>query len=183
MFIDLTLPIADNDNPFSSNSPVAKYGHMGTHLDKTPTAIIPVNRFISTGKLVDVSHIREKKIEPADFPESVSIEKDDFVIIKTNWLQEHYPDKTYFGLYPELSQASIDYLISKNINMIGIDTPGLTRSDTHSDVDRYLLKHDIFVVENLNNVPLLTKTEFIIYCFPMNLQQVTGLPVRIIAAL
>jgi len=180
MLVDLTLPISDN-NPFLTNSPVAKFGHMGTHLDKNPSTTINPQRFISVGKLIDVSHIRKQKIEPKDFPPSITIEKDDFVIIKTNWLVDIYPNKEYFGAYPELSQAGIDYFISKNINMIGIDTPGLARSDKHSKVDKYLSQNDIYIVENLYNLHLLTKPVFKVYCFPMNLEKVSGLPVRILA--
>ncbi len=179
MLVDLTLPVSE-DNPFLSHSPAAKYGHMGTHLDKRPSVHIELKRFISTGRLVDVSHVRGRAIEPEDLP---TIEHGDFVIIRTDWLSEQYPDKEYFGDSPELSQAAIDYLISRKINMIGIDAPGLVRSEKHSEVDKYLLRHDIYVVENLNNLHLLTEPVFKIYCLPMNIENATGLPVRIVAEL
>lgn len=180
MYVDLTLSISV-DKYFQSESPAAKFGHTGTHIDISPTFKIDLKRFISRGKLIDVSHIRGRQIEIDDIKDQVEINKDDFVIIKTNWLEENYPTRNYFLDNPELSNNAVDFLISQKLNMIGIDAPGLVQRENHSKIDKLCLDHNILIVENLNNLDKLSQNTFKVYCFPMNLSGQSGLPVRIIA--
>lgn len=181
MLIDLSLPIS-NDNPFlKEEMSVAKLGHVGTHLDIMNAGPINVERFISKGKLFDVSEVRERQIEPSDFRNDVH--EGDFVIFRTNWLKDTYGTGAYFKNHPELSQATIELLIEQKVNLIGLDFPGARRGENHRTVDSYCSEHNIFIVENIANLELITKSTFIIYCFPLSLQGTSGLPVRIIAEL
>lgn len=180
MLIDLSLPIAKT-NPFTTGSPVAHLGHVGTHLDRSPTQELHPDRFISTGKLIDVSAIRDRLIEPDDLANIAETEEGDLLILRTGWLAERYPSDEYFQLHPELSHEAVELIVSKKVNMIGIDAPGLGRPDRHSDLDRFCAEHDIFVVENLANLERLTADTFTIYCFPINLTASSGLPVRVVA--
>ena len=180
MLIDLSLPIAEA-NPFTAGSPVAHLGHIGTHLDRSPTQELTPDRFICTGSLIDVSTIRDCRIEPPDLVNIAEIEPGDFVVIRTGWLAERYPSDEYFQMHPELSQEAVELIVSKEVNRIGIDAPGLGRPDRHSDLDRFCAEHDVFVVENLANLERLTTDAFKIYCFPINLTGSSGLPVRVVA--
>jgi len=179
MLIDLSLPIGD-DNPFvKEDLSVARLGHTGTHLDIMNAGPLSPERFISKGRLFNVSATHGRQIEPSDF--SNDVHEGDFVIFQTGWLRDTYGTDAYFKNYPELSQATIELLVKQKVNLIGIDSPGARRGENHKTVDRYCAEHNIFIVENIANLELITKNTFNVYCFPLNLQGTNGLPVRIVA--
>jgi hypothetical protein len=53
-------------------------GHAGTHFDVV-NKTFPLESFKTRGKVIDISHIRDREVEVEDLG-SVSIEVDDFVI-------------------------------------------------------------------------------------------------------
>jgi len=125
VLIDLSLTIC-NDNPFlKEEMSVAKLGHTGTHLDVMNAEPFDTERFISRGKLFNVSNIRERQIEPSDFINDAN--EGDFVIFRTGWLKDTYGTDAYFRNHPELSQATIEQLVKQKVNLIGIDFPGARR--------------------------------------------------------
>ncbi len=180
MLIDLSLHLEEK-NLFTEGSPVAHLGHVGTHLDKAPGEAFPLERCIGPACLIDVSSVRGRRIEPADMDEARIVAPGDFVILRTGWVAEAYPGDHYLGEHPELSESSLRLLASRRPGMIGVDAPGLGRPQRHSDVDRYLARHGIFVVENLANLESLHAQRFRIYCFPLALEGSSGLPARVVA--
>jgi len=180
MLIDLSLHLR-GDDPFAEGSPVARLGHLGTHLDKAPEESVALERCIGPGCLIDVSSVRGRRIVPEDLGEARDVRAGDFVILRTGWLAEAYPDPRYFSEHPELDQPSLELLAATRPAMIGVDAPGLGRPDRHTRVDRYLARHGIHVVENLTHTELLTVRRFRVYCFPLALEGTSGLPVRVVA--
>ncbi|HEY3424492.1 MAG TPA: cyclase family protein, partial [Negativicutes bacterium] len=106
MLIDLTLPVDEQDknNPFFNQDHainVSRLGHLGTHLDIMKAGNLDLNRFIGTAKLVHVENIFSRQIEPADFENKIAIQKGDFVIFKTDWLDTYYKTDFYVSGHPE----------------------------------------------------------------------------------
>jgi len=64
---------------------------------------------------------------------------------------------------------------------LGLDFPGAQRHEKHKIIDQKCADHGIYIIENLNNLHLITQNKFKSYCFPMNLSGMTGIPVRVIA--
>jgi len=183
LYIDLTLPLS-GDDLFLKEYKVARSGHLGTHIDVDPSVSIPPERFISSGPLINLSSVADRLIEPSDLEQSqdgLDVYPGDFLLIHTGWLARKYGQPEYFDQHPHLSDDAVDWIISKKPNMVGIDTPGLARRDRHSDVDRHLATHDIFVVENIANLEQLRSAQFILFCFPLNVRGTSGLPVRLVA--
>ncbi|MFQ5499835.1 MAG: cyclase family protein [Candidatus Zixiibacteriota bacterium] len=179
MLIDLTLPLK-NDDPFLEHFALAKSGHLGTHIDKPVSMPMAIERFISPGRLIDLSIDDNAGIEEKIVRRATDIRKSEFVILHTGCLKRAYGTEAYFDDHPELSQKSVELLVSKEPNMIGIDAPGLARSDRHSEVDRYCEEHGVLVVENMANLELVQSAIVCVYCFPINADGCTGLPVRIV---
>ena len=191
MLIDLTLPIDEQDknNPFFNQKDginVARLGHLGTHLDIMNVPNLDINRFIGPAKVVHVENIFNREIEPADFENKVDIQKGDFIIFKTDWLPTYYETDYYVtghpeAGHPELSDKTLEYLIQKEVNFIGIDAAGVKRREGHPKADMYCADHDVFVIENIINLNQLKQDTFKFYCFPLPLKNSSGLPVRLIA--
>jgi len=183
MLVDLSLPL-DADDLFLKEFEVRQFGHIGTHLDWNPDISLDLSRFISPGKLIDVRAILDNPVDiKALRPDSagVTINRGDFVIIRTGWLARTYGQPEYFNNGPELTPPAIEFLASLQPNMIAVDAPGLARRDRHSQVDRYLAECDIPVVENITGTGQLPVSGFTIYCFPLTFTNLSGLPVRLLA--
>ena len=179
MLIDLTLKI----DPAKGTSAIAKLGHYGTHLDIMDKEI-PIENFITKGKLIDITQIRNRLIEKTDIPQDINIDKKDFVIFRSNWLKDQgYATPDYFSEHPHLSDDTIDFLLAKQISFIGLDFPGAQRKEKHLLIDNKCASQDVYIIENLDNLHLVTKNEFKVYCFPMHLTGSTGIPIRIVADL
>ncbi len=182
MLIDLTLKITKEmlSNIGKKDNSIFASGHIGTHFDVMDKEF-PLEYMRLQGKLIDVSNIRGREIEIDDIT-PVNIEENDFVIFKTDYILEtDYGSTEYFKKHPELSDPLIDHLISKKISLIGIDTAGIKRGSKHTPADQYCADNGIFVIENLNNLNAVEKSTFLVYCLPMNVQGLSGLPCRVIA--
>ncbi|MEM3507273.1 MAG: cyclase family protein [Candidatus Bathyarchaeia archaeon] len=152
--------------------------HVGTHIDIVEKSrSIAINRFIGRGVLLDVKTLGST-ITLQDFKNQADVFKNDFVFIKTCW-DKFFGEEKYFK-HPELSFEAIKWLISKKVNMVGIDAPGLARGKNHRLYDKYLADNNIFVIENLVNLNLIRKKVFKVYCFPLSIMNVEAVPARII---
>jgi len=178
MYIDLSLEVhlgyADN--------PIAKMGHLGTHIDiMDKYSQIPIEHFFCTAALIDISRFRDRLIETEDLIH-FEINEDDFIIFRSNWIKDFgYGNKEYHSNHPHFSDEAIDYLISKQIRFIGLDFPGAQRKEKHKVIDQKCAENHIFIIENLNNLNLITKNKFEAFCFPMPFSGISGIPIRVIA--
>ncbi|OGV27764.1 MAG: hypothetical protein A3F18_00850 [Legionellales bacterium RIFCSPHIGHO2_12_FULL_37_14] len=177
MLIDLTLKI----NPKNATTPLAALGHYGTHIDVMENVSLPIEKFITVGKLIDITLIRNRLIQVEDIEHQIPITKNDFVIFRSCWLYDHdYGTKDYFFNHPQLSDAVIDYLLEKKISFIGLDFPGAQLHEKHKDVDLKCASQQVYLIENLNHLELITQPSFKAYCFPMHFYGNSGIPIRVI---
>jgi kynurenine formamidase len=199
MFIDLTLNIQSNrvkdllqvqQSAAEAELPTApaarpQYqmeGHVGTHFDVMDKEF-PLDSFKTTGKLVDISGIRQREIEVHDLEPS-NISAGDTVIFYTGYMDEFgYENRLYWKRSAELSDAAVSYLISKRIRLIAVDAAGAQKPTKHQHVDQQCADHGIFIVENLDNVKALRDRPngpFTVYTAPLKRSGLTGLPCRVI---
>lgn len=152
--------------------------HAGTHID-APLHMIKngksldnfrVEHFVSRGCLVKSFDLKEIKQN--------DIRAGDIVLFKTG-MSEQYYDPEYFQHYPAMDVEVAQYLVSKKIKMVGIDTCSVDNMDGFP-VHKILLKEDILIIENLTNLSELLNKPFKVYALPINLQ-VDAAPARVIA--
>lgn len=157
-----------------------KNGHLGTHIDVKGDNF-NLSNCIRNGRIFDATHVKNGEVEPGDLYGIDKISKNDFVIIHTGWSEkEVYGTQKYFNEHPEISMDLLGFFISKGVSLIGIDAPGLKRGDLHSKIDGYLADHGILAVENLCNLESIEGEVFQVYCFPINVKNVSGLPCRVL---
>ena len=109
---------------------------------------------------------------------SVQAVSGDVVLFRTDWSRFLGTEKYY--QHPELSRDVIQWLISKQAAIIGIDAVGLGRGRKHGEYDRLLVQHDIFILENLTNLAAIPERTFTVYCFPLSIAEIDAIPARVI---
>jgi kynurenine formamidase len=184
MLIDLSLPIDAQKLASDETYKIfIESGHAGTHFDVLNKSF-PLESFKTRGKVIDVSHIRDREVEVEDLA-SVAIEAGDFVIFHTGFVAElGYNTKPYMGRSAELSDRTIDYLLERKVRLIGVDAAGVQKFSKHAAVDVRCADRGVFIVENLNNVKELlqhSRRPFVVYTAPVSRTDLTGLPCRVLA--
>ena len=117
--------------------------NMGTHIDVMGADVVIENeRLIGEGIKFDVSNVSEKEIKLKDLDLSL-IKEGVYVFFQTNW-DKYLNDDEKYSKHPEISMEVIEYLVSKKVNMIGIDTLGLGVSRNHGIIDEYLGKNKTY---------------------------------------
>jgi len=153
--------------------------HTATHVDLVfMEKRIDPRRMIGTGKLIDVTQASGGRIRLDDVKHQVEIESGDFVFFRTDW-SEFVGTMQYYD-HPELSLEVVQWLVSKNINAVGIDALGLGRDRRHGEYDRLLARNDIFVIENLANLSAIPRNKFNTYCFPLKIENTDAIPARVV---
>jgi kynurenine formamidase len=149
----------------------------GTHIDTMGEVDIAPDRFIRPGVKFDVSHVAGRQIELEDLDISV-LREGQYVFFQTNW-DLYRGDDRYLN-HPGLSQRVLDYLISRRVNMIGIDAPGIGKSVNHPVYDSYAAEHTAYIIGNLTNLWQVPMSGFSVYCFPLKFEALDAIPARIL---
>ena len=209
--LDLTLTISDNIPTFPG-SPALSFipwenikddgynlellflsTHTGTHLDapyhflEKGTKIHEINlkRLVCDAVLVKLrkkSGETIKKIDIEKFEKKHGkIAVSSSVIFWTGW-QKNLLKDFYFTKNPGLSVSAVNYLASKKINLVGIDTPSIDLgSNSKFSAHHILAKNNILIVENLVNLDKINSVNFHLVIAPLKLKNATGSPVRALA--
>jgi len=167
--------------------------HTGTHLDapyhfvKNGAKIhqIPLNRLLGNGILIKIKKERNQAITKNDIVsferKNGNIPKHSSIIFHTEW-QKNLNTDFYFINNPGLSESAATYLVSKEINLVGIDSPNIDLGkDKTFSVHKIFAKNNILIVENLSNLNKISSKQFDFVILPLKLKDATGSPVRAIA--
>ncbi len=167
--------------------------HTGTHLDapyhftKKGAKIhqIPITRLIGDALLIKIKKVKDQMITKKDLLDferkNGEIKNFSSIIFFTDW-QKNLNKKFYFTNNPGLSKSATNYLVSKKINLVGIDSPSIDLgTDKRFTVHKILAKNNILIVENLSNLEKIPTLEFDFIILPLKLKDATGSPVRAIA--
>jgi len=209
--IDLTLTISNNlptfpGSPTPQMIPWSKIktdgynlellflsSHSGTHIDAPYHFVekgskihqIPLTRLISDAVLVKLKKRANQSISKTDIlnfeKKHGLIPQNSTIVFFTGW-QKNIQKNFYFEKNPGLSISAANYLITKKINMVGIDSPSIDLGiDSNFSVHHILSKNNILIVENLANLDKISKPNFKLFVLPLKLKNATGAPVRAIA--
>ena len=206
--IDLTLTVSEKIPTFPGSpkphfiewETIAKNGynlellflstHTGTHIDapfhfvKNGKKIHEINpeRLVNEAVLIRVGKNSNRSISKTDIQnfeqKNGKIENGSTVIFYTGW-QKNLNKEFYFTENPGLSVSAAKYLVSKKINMVGIDSPSIDLgTDSKFSVHHILAKNNILIVENLANLNKIKSNNFHLITSPLKLKNATGSPIR-----
>ena len=164
--------------------------HTGTHIDapfhfvkngKKIHEIAP-ERLVNEAVLIRVGKNSNRSISKTDIQnfeqKNGKIENGSTVIFHTGW-QKNLNKEFYFTENPGLSVSAAKYLVSKKINMVGIDSPSIDLgTDSKFSVHHVLAKNNILIVENLANLNKIKSNNFHLITSPLKLKNATGSPIR-----
>jgi len=167
--------------------------HTGTHLDapyhfsKNGAKIhqIPLTRLVGNALLIKIKKVKDQMITKKDLLEferkNGEIKNFSSIIFFTDW-QKNLNKKFYFTNNPGLSKSATEYLVSKKINLVGIDSPSIDLGiDNSFTAHKILAENNILIVENLSNLGKIPTLDFDFIILPLKLKDATGSPVRAIA--
>ena len=168
--------------------------HTGTHLDapyhfvKNGIKIhqIPLNRLIRKAILIKLKKTKNSSITKEDIilfeKKNGIIPNHSSVLFFTEW-QKNLKKDNYFTENPGLDKLAAKYLVSKKINLVGIDSPSIDLGKDESFIVHHLFsKNNILIVENLTNLNKISSREFNLTILPLKLKDATGSPVRAVAS-
>ncbi|MFP4199432.1 MAG: cyclase family protein [Halanaerobium sp.] len=147
--------------------------HTGTHLDLPAhmledvrnAADINLNSISGRAKLVFAAGKKIINLEP-EFQRL--IEKNDIVLIYTG-LAKEYGNQKYYKEHPVIAEELADFLIKKEIKLLGFDLPSPDYSPFK--IHQKLFENDIFILENLCNLEkLLGLDSFKLFVFPLKVR-------------
>jgi len=168
--------------------------HTGTHIDapyhfvKNGLKInqIHLDRLVGKATIIKLKKNKNAAITKLDITlfekKNGKISNNSSIFFFTGW-QKNLKKDNYFTENPGLAISAAKYLVSKNINLIGIDSPSIDLgSDESFNVHHILSKNNILIVENLTNLNKISSKEFNFTILPLKLKDATGSPVRAIAS-
>lgn len=147
--------------------------HSGTHID-SPMHLTEstehiceksLESFIGIGCVLDVRD--EKVISMKDEYRNL-IKENSIVLLYTGW-DKFYGTKEYYSNHPCVSIELCEFLLEKNIKVLGMDTP--SPDNYPFPVHKMLLENSKYVLENLRNLDkLLGATNFEVIALPLKLR-------------
>jgi len=193
--IDNNIPIYPGDTPFKlsqdkfltsdqyTNFRIDTGMHVGTHID-TPMHMIDNKIFISDialdnftgiGRLLDVRN--QKTITYHD--EYVNKFRENDIVLLYTGQSALFGKDAYFESYPVVDDSFAEFLISKKIKILGIDSPS---PDIYPfGIHKKLFNKGILIIENLCNLNSLKYAEsFEIFAFPLKINADASL-LRVVA--
>ncbi len=166
--------------------------HTGTHLDAPyhfnengmKIHEIPLERLISDAVLIKIKKEKNQSIQKSDiikFEKTYGkIQNKSTVIFFTGW-QKNLKKANYFTENPGLSISAVTYLVSKNTNLVGIDSPSIDSGKNKNFLAHKILsKNNILIAENLKNLDKISTQNFKLLVLPLKLKNATGSSVRAI---
>ena len=157
--------------------------HIGTHIDGPLHKIegsplisnFPLDRFTGKGVLIDVRGETEIKLKD----KYQTLIPEETIVLFYSGFDQRFGDPGYFLTYPDISEELVKFLMIQKVKIIGLDWPS---PDHHPyPIHQILLKNNILILENLNNLDqLLNEEDFEIFAFPLKIEADSS-PVRVVA--
>ena len=170
------------------------YTHTGTHMDppahlykgRTTLDQFPITQFVGNALVIDCTDLKEGDLIKIDRINKVKDKaaKADFILFRMGW-DKYWGTEEYFGDYPYIEDAVVDYLIENNKKGVGLDVIGIDPIAHETlPIHRKLFKNnEIVVIENLKDLDLVGDDLFLFCALPIKIVDADGSPIRAIAIL
>ena len=178
------------DNVGFIEKKITLYSHTGTHMD-APAHIIrgartldqfSADHFMGKSSVLDMTSTHRPTVDIHHIePYQDLIAKSKFLLLYTGWSRWWGTDAYYQG-YPVLSPEAARWIAGfelrgLGVDMISVDPAGASPFTIHE----IFLHRNILIIENLTNLQALPNTDFILSCFPLNIEDADGSPIRAVA--
>lgn len=153
--------------------------HTGSHIDAPCHMLqngktideIDLDRFVGKCIVVDFTKVRGA-ITKKHF-QNIKIQKDDIVLLKT----KNKLEKTFDYNFTYLEKTGAEYLVSKKIKAVGIDSLGIERNQPNHPTHKILLRKNIPIIEGLD-LSKVKQGRYFFHGLPLKIRKGDGSPVR-----
>ena len=153
--------------------------HTGSHVDAPYHFLekgrtiekISLDKFIGKAVVLDFTKVKDC-ITKNNFKHK-KIQKNDIVLLKTR----NKLDKDFDFDFTYLEKSGAEYLASKKIKAVGIDSLGIERSQPGHETHKILLKEGIIIFEGLE-LSKVKEGKYFFYGFPLKIRKGDASPVR-----
>lgn len=155
--------------------------HTGSHVDAPYHVLengkkidkMPLDRFMGKAVVVDFTKVKDCITKKDLMNSSIKIQKYDIVLLKTkNNLEK---DFDFYFVYLEKSGA--EYLVSKKVKAVGIDSLGIERNQTNHATHSILAEKNIPIFEGLN-LSKIRQGKYFFHGLPLKIKNGDASPVR-----
>ena len=165
--------------------------HTGTHMD-APFHFMPGGRTIEDTPLdvvcgeisvVDFSHIKAGQTVRLEDVKGLKITER--MLFRFDWFK-NWKTPAYYKDFPYFEEDAVDYLISRGIKLMAMDTPSPDdgsniNSKEDSPNHKKLLKEDVVIVEYLNDTDKIDLSrKHTLVALPLKIKGSDGSPSRVI---
>ncbi|MCH9625292.1 MAG: Kynurenine formamidase [Chlamydiales bacterium] len=160
--------------------------HTGTHVDapshflRGANGVEKLSLDVLIGpaiviEVLDAPLITAEILKAANIPEGTKR-----LLIKTSnserWIHE---SSTFEKEYVAISKEGADYLVERNIELVGVDYLSVAPFDAIAPTHEVLLKAGVVIVESLN-LSKIAPGAYTLYCLPIKLAGADGAPARVV---
>lgn len=153
--------------------------HTGSHVDAPYHVLqngktiekISLDKFMGKAVVMDFTNVKNA-ITKNHFKDK-KIQKNGIVLLKT----KNKPDKKFDFNFTYLEKSGAQYLASKRIKAVGIDSLGIERNQQNHDTHKILLSKNIPIFEGLN-LSEVKEGKYRFYGFPLKIRKGDASPIR-----
>jgi len=182
--IDIKLIKAIKDGEHCNVTQISMTTHCGTHIDAPYHFIergisidkIPIKTLIGR---VYVVHFPQAQIITADMLKKVMIPPRTRRILFKTMNSELWEkgDNSFYKDFVALQPDAAEYLVEKNISLVGVDYLSVAPYADQDPTHLILLKAGVVIVEGLN-LAKVKGGRYVLYCLPLKIKGADGAPAR-----
>ncbi|HZS01432.1 MAG TPA: cyclase family protein [Chloroflexota bacterium] len=140
----------------------------------------PLDRFIGRASVVDVPC---RTLTVADLaPAEGLVRRNPLLLLRSGYADQERPIDPRAPDRPALGREALEWLVRRGLRLLGIDAFDFDAAPDYAG-HRYLLEHDVLIVEGLVNLAALTAAEVELYVAPLRLRGTGAAPCRAFAVL
>jgi kynurenine formamidase len=136
--------------------------------------------------VIDCSDLKEGQKITMKYIDRIRAKADqaEFILFRLGW-DKYWGTAKYYGDYPYIEEAVVDYLIWESKKGVGLDVIGIDPiADENLTIHKQLFQNsEIVVIENLTNLELVGDGLFTFCALPLKHIDADGSPIRAIALL
>ena len=155
--------------------------HTGSHVDAPYHFLqsgktiekIPLDKFMGKAIVLDFTKVKNAITEKHLKKSKIKIQKDDIVLLKT----KDKPEKKFDFNFTYLEKTGAEYLVSKKIKAVGIDSLGIERNQPNHETHKILLSRGIIIFEGLD-LSKVKQGRYFFHGLPLKIKNGDASPVR-----
>ena len=167
----------------ANESRIDIYLHTGSHVDapyhflQNGKTIEKINleKFMGKAVVLDFTNAKNSITENNLKNTKIKLQKEDIVLLKT----KNKPIKEFDFNFIYLEKSGAEYLASKKIKAVGLDSLSIERNQQNYDTHKILLSRNILIFEGLD-LSKVKQGRYFFHGLPLKIRKGDGSPVRAI---